>query len=271
MDQENTVATPVQQDDAAEFPQVQEEETPSVTLDEVLGDGKPVEEPQDDAAPQAEAEPTEPEKPADTQKDIDKAIGQRLHAERERMQRQFDQQFGEDLKLAQLAKKILGDKPQERLLQAEAREYAQKNNVNETVAMDIVRYKHGLPIADQTPAPQARDENGRFTKAQNADPARQRAQELSDQARAIQEQYGENVVEILQSNPDMLERVKTGEWDINAAYINYLRQGNNQRPRVPGIPKSGAHSSVRKSISNMSDTELEKLERAVRNGARVQL
>lgn len=265
MDQENTVETMEVQDDAAQ----QQEETPALTLDELFTEAESVENPQDDAAKQPDEAPSKGQK--GSQSEIDKAIGQRLHAQQEKLQKQFMEQYGKDIELAQMAKKFLGDNPVDRLLQEESKEYAKKNGVNETVAMDLIRYKHGLPIAEQAPTTQPRDENGRFIKTQTVESAQQRVQTLTAQAEAIQKNYDDNIVDILNDNPDMLARVQSGEWDINAAYVDYLRQSSGQRPRVPGIPKGGAQNTMRRSIANMSEAQLAKLEEAAKSGARIRL
>lgn len=276
MEIENTVVTPSQQDDAAVIETDVQEDSGAVTIEEVLGEGETVEQTQDDAAAQGEEDTTLPgNAQADPQKDIDKALGQRLHAEREKAQRRFMEQYGEDIRIAQTARQILGDNPMDRLIQSEVQQYAKKNGVSEEVATDLVRWKRGLPPVQAAPAAQ-RDHQGRFTKPEQAPPANPAIDSLVSQAQAIQDSDGVNMIEVLKTDEVLRDKVQNGGWDINRAYGYHLAQKanpppTNDRPAAPSIVRGGARPGVGRSIANMSAQDFKKMEDAVRRGAVVKL
>ena len=263
---ETPVASPDQQDDAAAFPPSPDEALNAVTLDDFLDEGEPVETQteQDDAAAQDGTLPAEPDPSGqgdaeDPQISINKAIGQRLYAEREKLQRQFMQQYGEDLKLAQFAKKVLGENPQALLMRSEAMAYAQKHNVPEESALAIVRKNHGLPPE------RSGDEKGRFA-------AQQSLGNLVAQAQAIQTRDGVNMIDVLKSDAYLRERLHRDGWDINQAYGYHLaRNASRERLPTPSAVRGGARPGVARSISRMTDREFRKMDDALGGGAVIKL
>lgn len=133
-------------------------------------------------------------------------------------------------------------------------------------AKEYVRLKRGLPsepTAQQQPTGAQRDAQGRFAAGQNnseqGDPVvLARADLLAKQAQKIKQSTGLDVMQVFNSDPDIKQRVISGEWDFHDVAEQL---GGSQRRNVPAPMRSpnGARVSA-VSIADMSDEQFKKLQ-----------
>lgn len=157
-------------------------------------------------------------------------------------------------------------------LEAEAKEFAQKNNVPENFALDYLRMKKGMPVAEQP-----RDDAGRFASQQRAaepDPAaaeaQVRARTLMTQAEAFEKMSNgavtrDAILDAFQNDAEIRQRVVSGEWDFTDVG-RALSEGSQQRaPRVSRSASSGRIGTS--TFLNMSEEDFAKFDRQISQGA----
>lgn len=138
-------------------------------------------------------------------------------------------------------------------------------------AREYVRLKNGDTTAPAAaPAPAAnqppRDAQGRFQPKDSEN--RARANLLAEQAQKIQSRRGLDVMGAFNSNPDIKNRVLSGEWDFYDV-ADHLDAGGQQRRSVPPpVRTPNGAGTANMSIANMTDAQFEALERNLRLGKR---
>lgn len=115
----------------------------------------------------------------------------------------------------------------------------------------------------QKPVEQPRDEQGRFTTKQETN---QRANALYQQAETIKAITGVNVMAMYNTDPAVKQKILDGEWDFKDVY----EASKAVKAPVP-VRSSNGVSIGNTSVANMSDAQFEKLEEALRRGARVKI
>ena len=155
-------------------------------------------------------------------------------------------------------------------LEAEAKEFAQKNNVPEEFAKDYLRMKKGLPGESAQP----RDNDGRFEAAQPRQEAarsesQERAQMLMVQAEVFEKATGgavskDQILEAFQNDPGARTKVISGEWDFADIGRSLMAGGGSQAPRVTRSANNGRIQNS--SIRSMSDAEFARLNDRIAKG-----
>lgn len=209
-------------DDAALTP-VQETEAPVSELTEIT-------------------EPEAPKEPGYVRKRIDAAVAKALQEQEQRLRAEFDQT------LAPIRESVY-----ER--QADALVSSGEFKSKET-ALEYVKLKNGVSVSA---TPQQRDEKGRF--AQEDPVARARANLLSEQAEKIRANRGLDVIGAYNNNPEIQQKVLSGEWDF------YDVADNIKQQRVPAPMRSTNGASVSGvSIAQMTDAQFEQLQKNLAAG-----
>lgn len=159
-------------------------------------------------------------------------------------------------------------------LEAEAKEFAQKNNVPEEFAKDYLRMKKGLPGGDAAAKPRGAD--GRFEQAQPPqkpqeaarDASHERAQMLMVQAEAFEKATGgqisrEQILDAFQNNAETRAKVVSGEWDFADIGRNLMNGGGS----APSVTRSANSGKIRGSaIGSMSDAEFKRFNDRIARG-----
>ena len=158
-------------------------------------------------------------------------------------------------------------------LKREAKEFAQKNNMPENIALEYLTMKKGkeLPAAEQP-----RDNNGRF--AQTREPAQQDAGSPDVRARAVTlitqaeayEKFSDGAVtkdailDAYQNDSEVQQKVLSGEWD----FTDIGRHLSGGKVRAPRVAKTSGGGQIQASyFSNMSDDDFARFDERIRQGA----
>lgn len=127
------------------------------------------------------------------------------------------------------------------------------------MALEYLKLRGGQPSVKQA-EPQPRDEKGRFTS--NEDAGQQKARELYLQAQTIQKSTGVDVMNLYHNDPEVKERVNSGEWDFSDVYKNTLKTP------APTVVRSGGGSFGKTDISKMSSEAFRKMNERLARGER---
>ncbi len=229
------------------------DESEEQTLDSFLENEQPAEE----EKPKEDSQGTN--EPGWIRKRVDKAVQKAVAETEARMQALFDQQMAPI---------------RERMIEDEARELVRQGTVKDLdTAKELVRYRQGnpqQPTNQQSDDAPARDGKGRFTQKQ--DPAvSARVDMLAHQADAIKAKRGVDVIAEFNSNPEIKQKVISGEMDFYDVAEQLAKQPAKRKPPAPTRSPNGASGYQRTPISSMSDDAFEKLEKSLKEGARYSL
>lgn len=136
-------------------------------------------------------------------------------------------------------------------------------------AKEYVRLKGGIvsaPAAEpeqQKPPVQQRDEQGRFVSNNDA-MTHARADLLAKQAQKIKARRGLDVMQAINADEDMKNRVLSGEWDFYDV-AESLSSPQHNAP-VPVRTSNGGTSPSAVSISGMTDDQFKRLQANLANG-----
>ena len=142
------------------------------------------------------------------------------------------------------------------------------------MAMDYLRSKEGIPAPAATTPP--RDERGRFTTQTPTAPeipsdVQQRANELYAQAKTLQKFSGVDVLGVYRANPEYMERVNSGEWDmtdvLKASQTNPAQPAS--APPPVRSPNSGGIGSA--NFRNMTAEQFHKVNEALSRGGKIDM
>ena len=227
---ENTVETNLQglvPDDAALMPEQQTAE-PVSDLNEIVNE-------------QPSEEPAQKE-PGYIRQRVDKAVQKAIRETEARMQAMFDAQ------LAPLRESMMERQAEDLVAQGEFK--------SKERALEYVRLKNGASVPttptdeEQTP----RDAQGRFATKQQDDPmVSARAQLLAAQADKIRDRKGLDVMQAFNTNPDIRDKVLSGEWDFYDVAENMHRLPPTIRTT------NGASGGGSIDIAHMTDEQFERL------------
>lgn len=157
-------------------------------------------------------------------------------------------------------------------IQAEARKLAADENISEALALRLVRAEHGRPAPEgnQGQTPQAdtrpRDAQGRFVSTKPSD-ANARAQELFEQAQNIARMGGPDVMAIFNADPELQARIAAGELDFYDLAREHASAPQSGKRVPPVVPRTSGEVNPASPISKMSDSQFDKLDKALSGGA----
>ena len=247
---ENTVETMLTQvqDDAA----LTAQETPTQTLAEALG------------AAEEQAQTTD--NPVDTnsqsepgwmRRRIDAAVRKANSELEAKLRAEYDAQLA-PLREAQLA--------------AEADKLVADGKISDReMALNYLRATKNMPTpvnAEQpapAPASAARDEKGRFVSTKPDAESQQRAATLVAQADALSRSSGVDVMALYNSNPDIKQKIISGEWD----FVDVLQHAQST-PSVPSPVRSTNTFGIgNMNMKSMSDDQFDKLNAMLAEGKRI--
>ncbi len=205
--------------------------------------------------PKEESKPDQPpaSEPGWIRKRVDKAVQKAVAETEARMQAMFNKQMAPI---------------REKMMEAEAEELVRTGAVKDLkTAKELVWYRQGrAPEPERNPQP--RNELGQFQPRQ--DPAvTARINMLSHQAEAIKAKQGIDVTAEFMNNEDVKARVVSGELDFYD--VAEMMKQPQRKPPAPVRSPNGASGYQSTPISSMSDEAFEKLERRLREGARISM
>lgn len=161
----------------------------------------------------------------------------------------------------------------ESVLERQAQELVESGEFKTlAIAKEYLALKGGLPAqtkeqAEEQHTEQNRDQNGRFVSRtkQSEDPElNARADILARQARKIKTNRGLDVMEAFNADPDIKQKVLSGEWDF---YDVADSIGNQRTVSAPARSANGGGVSA-VSIKNMSAEQFRKLNENLASGRR---
>lgn len=232
-------------------------EEPSESLDSLLGDDEEDdggdEEPKDEKPAQQRGTRSEP---GYVQGRIAKAVQKAVAETEARLTAQFEKQLAPF---------------REQALNAEAQELVRSGKVKDLeTAKELVRYRQGQPQEQKQDQP--RNAQGQFQEKE--DPAtKARINMLQHQADRIKGNGGPDVIAAFKNNPEVKEKVITGEWDFEDV-ADFLKNGGGKkkRPPAPMRAPNGASGTTPNAIDTMSDEQFDRMEKNIKEkGARYSL
>lgn len=256
MDNENMFNDPNTEDADLGLPEVVEdpEEEPAVDLNSLAGDDKgddgEGDEPKDEKQTQQRGTRSEP---GYVQGRIAKAVQKAVAETEARLTAQFEKQLAPF---------------REQALNAEAQELVRSGKVKDLeTAKELVRYRQGQPQEQKQDQP--RNAQGQFQEKE--DPAtKARINMLQHQADRIKGNGGPDVTAAFNSNPDVREKVISGEWDFYDV-ADYLKSSQKRRAPAPMRSPNGASGMNMNAIDSMSDEQFDRMEKNIDRGVRYAL
>ena len=143
-------------------------------------------------------------------------------------------------------------------------------------ALEYVRLKAGAPAVqtkqEVAKEPPARDEQGRFAKADNSEVA-QYAQRLVDQAAAIHDATGMDVMALYNSDPDVKRKINSREWTFADVYKAAAKgSAESSRPAAPSpVRSSNGIALGGMNIAGMSAAQFDKLDDYLAKGGKINM
>ena len=231
------------QDDAVLTPMQETEET-HPGLEELLTES-------DSEATEIQTEPTEEvrlpkREPGWVRQRVDKAVAKAVQETEARMRAEFEST------IAPIRENMLGREADQLVASGEFK--------SRDRALEYLRLKNGLPgTVPQRQAQQQQQVNPE-TKA--------RANLLAKQADRIKANYGIDVMSEFNSNPEVRQKIVSGEWDFYAVAEAMQEDGVGRQPapRLVRSPGGGSGLSGKTSIDQMSDAQFEQLQKNLRAG-----
>ena len=143
----------------------------------------------------------------------------------------------------------------ERLLEMDAKELVEQGVVKDLeTAKELVRYRQGQKPAQKPEQPRSAD--GKYSSKNDAN-----IQFLAKQADRVKAQTGIDVVSILENDPEIRDKVFSGEMDFHeVAEMAKARK----RPPAPMRTPNGATGYEKNAIESMSDAQFKRLEQKIK-------
>lgn len=144
------------------------------------------------------------------------------------------------------------------------------------MAIEYLRSKEGLPSVPTTSAVPPRDERGRFVspnqQTTNESAVQQRASELYAQAKTLQKFSGVDVLGVYRSNPEYMERVNRGEWDM-ADVLKASQSNPVAQPEYAPAPVRASNGNGIGSVSfrNMTAEQFAKVNESLSRGGKIDM
>lgn len=208
----------------------------------------------DDEEAQADEQPQQQKatEPGWMQQRIGKAVEKALAKERESIRAEMEAKYAPI---------------QERLLDMDAQDLVRRGVVKDLeTAKELVRYRNGLPAEEKQEQP--RQPNGQF--APKEDPVvSARINMLAHQADSIRNKTGIDVVDVFMNDPDIKDAVISGNMDFYD--VAEQMKAAKKKPPAPMRSPNGASGTNPNAIDSMSDDQFDRLEKRIREGARIRL
>ena len=250
MDYEETMVdemdTSVEADDTLQEDLVEETDE-SESIESVIED--------EDTQPEEEPEEQGTSEPGWIKKRVAKEVEKAVARTRAEMQAMFDEQMAPI---------------REQMIENQAKELVRNGTVKDLdTAKELVRYRQGQQPTVQQEQP--RNDKGQFVSQEDA------AQDasintminmLQRQVDYIKAQGGPDVVREYQNNPEIHEKVNSGEMDFYQVAEYMKSQKPKRKPPAPMRSPNGASGSEKSTIANMSDEQFDKFDKKVSGGAR---
>lgn len=234
------------QDDAVTAPQTPEAEETLETAPEETVDNTRA-----DAAPPEQG----------TAKDFSVALNKRMEKERAKLEAEISEKFRAELDFATEMRKLRGGKDYRDIIQdtfdSTVKTFAQNNGVPEGIARELLALKMAGANSPAMPVQQPQN------PVQNP-----RVAVLADQVDEIKSADGIDMMEVLQANEGIREKVGKGEWDINRAYAHYL---SSERKRTPPVSRTTTSSNTAINYSNISKAEFDKIDARLKLGEKLKI
>jgi len=257
MDLEETMVeetNDVEADDALPEDVVEEQDESEESLESFVGDEEqPAEETPTD-------EPQSASEPGWIKKRVNKAVEKAVAETEARMRAEFDRQ------MAPIREKMLNDEARELVRSGEFKSLDR--------AKEYLQLKNGMPVSAPTEPKQEsrpRQSNGQF--APREDPATTaRIDMLKHQADRIRAAKGPDVIAEFNGNQEIKQKVIAGEMDFYDVADYLKNQKPSRKPPAPMRSPNGASGNNQpNAIDTMSDEQFERMEKRIREGARIRL
>ena len=195
--------------------------------------------------------------PGYVQKRIDKALARERESMRAEIMAQVEAQYAPI---------------RERLLEMDAQELVRKGEVkNIELAKEILRYRQGQPQAQPAQkAEQPRQANGQFAPKEDAK-VTARINFLAEQANKIKTKTGIDVIEIMNNDPNIKNKIVSGEMDFYEVAETVKQKPARRGPPAPTRSSNGASGQSPNAIDSMSKEQFARLEKKISEGARISL
>lgn len=233
-------------DDAAQAPVEQEGEALSSVLEEQSAQERA--EGSGPAAPRNDAPPAK--EPGWIKQRIEKAVNKATKEAEERVAARYE------AILAPIRADVMNREAEELVKSGEFKSLER--------AKEYVSLKHGAPASQpqEQPTPQ-RDAQGRFASRQEQSAAendavvRARSELLAKQAQKIKSQRGVDVMQAFNADPQVKQRVLSGEWD----FYDVAESLSNSSSRVPAPMRATNGSGMTTvSVADMSPEQFKRLQ-----------
>jgi hypothetical protein len=212
---------------------------------------------QDDAA-QVDAGEEKVEKQGDDnpQAKFDKALAPRLQRERDKAYQKaktdLEAQYAPLKDVERLAKSLYPDKDlREIVIEQEVQKMVKGEGVSEAIARRLIKAEYGITgKAPEVPKAQPKAEEPAVDVSR-----------LQAQAQDIMDEYGVNIVDQLKENPEIFQRVASGEIDM------YKARRLLSDPKSPPVVRS-PHGNIppTKGIKDMTPAQLQAMEKRIQAG-----
>ena len=246
---ENTVETNMEQqavqDDAVLEPMQEQEEQPISSLDEITDQP----EGQQENEQQTNQQQSPQSEPGWMKRKMEAYASKQLKEQEDRLRAEFADM------LAPLRESMYERQADALVASGEIK--------SKEMALKYVKAMAGIPSSEPDPKPQTqpRTPDGRFASAQSGGPdaeTKARASLLVEQAEKIKSSKGLDVAALYQSNPEVQEKVLSGEWD----FYDVAEAMSQPRRRVPSPVRSsnsaGSPMDVN-AVANLSDAQFDRL------------
>ena len=241
-----------------------ENEVPDTAADDTLPEGIEEETDESEESLESATEEQAPAEPAPEQtanepgyirKRIDKAVQKAVAETEARMQALFDQQ------MAPIRERMLNEEARELVRQGEFKSLDR--------AKEYLQLKQGIqPKAEPKAEAQPRNDQGQFAPKEDPQTSA-RIDLLAHQASKIKANKGIDVMAEFNNNEEIKQKVLSGEMDF---YDVAEQLGSGKRkPPAPTRSPNGASGQNANAISTMSDEQFARLEKRIKEGARIRL
>lgn len=184
------------------------------------------------------------------QEQINRAIGQRLYA--------YQQKHQKDIDLSGNIRSLFDGSTDEEIVEKlrgfAANDYVTAKNIPVPIAEEVmgIRMQNRQPVVQQ-PEPS---------------PVSPNMQKLADEARAIEERYGVNLVQMIAESPDLQHRVFGQGVPLNDILIEHLQA---QQPRKKAYSPISSPNGTGSAHQGLSDEQYEKIKEQLHQGKKVRI
>lgn len=157
----------------------------------------------------------------------------------------------------------------ERLLEMDAKDLVDSGKVKDLeTAKELVRYRQGQPAQAKPAETAEQPRQANNQSAPKTDPVLQaQINLLAKQADKIKAKTGLDVIEVMNNDPEIKNKIISGEIDFYDV-AEQMRGQQKKKPPAPMRSPNGVNGQIKGTIMSMSDKQFEQLEKRVREGAR---